>query len=188
MSGQPDGNALEMLVRITDDLRSLARKIGSVSDEGSKDERAEASAFPSLAEKASPFRAELGKRGLRREPGPSLPDKYLLKRMIRYRGFRVEIFGDKLFTDPAWDMVLDLALARLEHRRVSITSLCIASRVPATTALRWIGVLEQEGFFVRSSDELDRRRSFIELSEKGLRLVAKYFDFCGGYPECAAVA
>ena len=42
-------------------------------------------------------------------------------------------------------MLLDLTAARAEHTRVSVTSLCIASGVPPTTALRWIGQMSDAG-------------------------------------------
>ncbi len=60
-------------------------------------------------------------------------------RIIRQRQLRARFFDGELFADPAWDMLLDLTAARVEARRVSVTSLCIASGVPPTTALRWIG-------------------------------------------------
>src|SRR3546814_1843272 len=48
-------------------------------------------------------------------------------------------------SDPAWDMLLDLYLAAERNTRpVSISSLCIASAVPATTALRWIKTFRSE--------------------------------------------
>src|SRR3546814_2126456 len=56
--------------------------------------------------------------------------------------------------------------ARLEHKRVSVSSLCIAAAVPATTALRWIKSMTDEGLFVRRADNNDGRRIFIELSDE----------------------
>ena len=73
-------------------------------------------------------------------------------------------------------MLLDLTAARAEHRRVSVTSLCIASGVPTTTALRWIKLLEQAGFVERVEDDTDRRRAFVSLTEIGVESVARYFE------------
>ena len=36
--------------------------------------------------------------------------------------------------DPAWNMLAELLRARLLDRRVSVTSLCLSSRTPVTTA------------------------------------------------------
>jgi DNA-binding MarR family transcriptional regulator len=72
-------------------------------------------------------------------------------------------------------MLLDLTAARAEHKRVSVTSLCIASGVPATTALRWIALMVEQGLFVRVGDQTDRRRAFIELSKQSADAIASYF-------------
>lgn len=73
-------------------------------------------------------------------------------------------------------MLLDLTAARAEHRRVSVTSLCIASGVPTTTALRWIKLLEQAGTVQRLEDDTDRRRAFVALTEQGAESLARYFQ------------
>ena len=91
------------------------------------------------------------------------------------RGF----FDGELFGDPAWDMLLDLTAARAEHTRVSVTSLCIASGVPPTTALRWIGQMTDAGLLCRVEDETDRRRAFITLTDKAADAMARYFAELG---------
>lgn len=105
----------------------------------------------------------------------SLPDPNLLEKISRNRRKRREFFGDRLFEDPAWDMILDLAMARARFQRVAVTSLCIASGVPATTALRWISVLINRGVFQREDDVTDKRRAFISLTDAGAHKVARYF-------------
>ena len=107
---------------------------------------------------------------------PPLPDPRLIRRIILQRQMRAQFLGSGLFADPAWDMLLDLTAAREEHRRVSVTSLCIASRVPPTTALRWITLLEEAGLVQRSGDNADRRRTFIALTDKAASKIARYFD------------
>ena len=88
-----------------------------------------------------------------------------IRAIIRARRLRDRYFGGGLFADPAWDMLLDLMAARLERRRVAVSSLCIAAAVPPTTALRWIRTLCDQGLLVRAADAEDGRRVFIELSE-----------------------
>ena len=78
---------------------------------------------------------------------------------------RLRYFDGSLFADPAWDILLDLAAARAERQQVSVTSLCIAAGVPATTALRWIGQMVEAGLLVRLSDPHDRRRAYIALAD-----------------------
>ncbi len=83
---------------------------------------------------------------------------------IKARRLRDRFFDPALFADPAWDILLDLAAARLEGRPVSVSSLCIAASVPTTTGLRWIKALVDRGLLERQSDREDARRAFISLA------------------------
>lgn len=120
-----------------------------------------------------------GSERLIRAARPALPDPRLVRRIIRQRQLRARFFDGDLFGDPAWDMLLDLTAARAEHARVSVTSLCIASGVPPTTALRWIGQMIDAGLLERVEDETDRRRAFITLTDKASDAMARYFGELG---------
>lgn len=89
-----------------------------------------------------------------------------VRKIIRLRARRQRIFGSAIFGEPAWDMLLDLYLATLQRRAESVTSLGLASGVPATTALRWINLLEEDGWIVRMPDPHDGRRVLVSLSSK----------------------
>lgn len=97
-----------------------------------------------------------------------------VRSIIRARRLRDQYFHGGLFADPAWDMLLDLMAARLEGNRVAVSSLCIAAAVPATTALRWIKTLTDEGLLVRAADPQDGRRVYIELSDETARALTAY--------------
>lgn len=88
-----------------------------------------------------------------------------VRALLRARRGRCVYFDSGLFADPAWDMMLDLLAARLERRAVSVSSLCLASGVAQTTALRWIGLLVSRGLIVRRRDCSDGRRVLVTLSE-----------------------
>ena len=118
---------------------------------------------------------EAGSRGAR----PPLPDPRLVRRIIQHRQARTKFFDGDLFADPAWDMLLDLTAARAEHARVSVTSLCIASGVPPTTALRWIGQMTKAGLLDRVEDDADKRRAFVALSDRTAEAIARYFAELG---------
>jgi anthranilate/para-aminobenzoate synthase component I len=98
-----------------------------------------------------------------------------VRKAIRARRLRSRPFPDVLFEDPAWDMLLDLYAAHLERAQVSVSSLCIASAVPPSTALRWISKMTEDGLFVREPDPFDRRRAFMALSEAVLDRMNRYF-------------
>lgn len=110
-----------------------------------------------------------------RSARPPLPDPRLVRRIIRQRQLRASFFDGDLFADPVWEMLLDLTAARVEHTRVSVTSLCIASGVPPTTALRWIAQMKDIGLIERLEDETDRRRAFITLSDSAADAMARFF-------------
>ena len=86
--------------------------------------------------------------------------------IIDMRRLRQTHFSVDLFADPAWDILLDLALAELSQRRVCVSSLCLGAQVPTTTALRWIKHMTDTGWLVRKDDPLDARRKFVELSKE----------------------
>jgi hypothetical protein len=104
-----------------------------------------------------------------------LPDPHAVRQIIANRLSRSRYFDPALFGDPAWDMLLDLTAAHSEGARVSVTSLCIAAAVPATTAPRWITQMVESGIFLRVPDPADKRRAFIALSDKALAAMSGYF-------------
>ena len=102
-----------------------------------------------------------------------------LRRMLAARRARGSFFSEGLFADPAWDILLDLLIARLTHVRVSVSNVCVASNVPQTTALRWIKTLEAEGLVVRGADQHDGRRYYLELTPEAVRAMQLYFGSIG---------
>nr|WP_298927687.1 winged helix DNA-binding protein [uncultured Erythrobacter sp.] len=89
---------------------------------------------------------------------------------------RESIFGDgELFGEPAWDILLDLYVAYVERKKVSVSSACIGSAAPSTTGLRWLGILSEQELVTREHDPEDQRRVLVRLSEKGLKAMDTYF-------------
>jgi len=78
---------------------------------------------------------------------------------------RSSFFPGATFEDPQWLMMLDLFIAGEEGRDVSVSSLCFASGVPPTTALRHIRTLVSKGLFERISHPRDRRICHVRLSD-----------------------
>lgn len=97
--------------------------------------------------------------------------------ICRMRRRRDTIFGEQgMFADPSWDILLDLFIAHLRNRQISITSACMASRVPQTTGLRWLALLENDGLVVRERDPLDARRIFVQLTKPAIAKMTKAFE------------
>jgi len=170
-----------MLLRLTEQVGQIADRLDRLGGQGapppaSNDDSAFRFDSP-RPEAAAPV--DGGSERLVRGARPPLPDPRLVRRIIRQRQLRARFFDGDLFADPAWDMLLDLTAARAEHARVSVTSLCIASGVPPTTALRWIGQMTDGGLFERIEDDTDRRRAFIALTDRAADAMARYFADLG---------
>lgn len=97
---------------------------------------------------------------------------------IQGRAARAQFFKASLFSDPAWDILLELFAAEQEGRRVSISAAGLTAEIPLTTALRWINALEREDLVERAADPTDARRTFLKLTGKGLRAMTLYFQSC----------
>ena len=115
------------------------------------------------------------------QPTVDVPDISVetVRAIIRARRLRSRYFREELFADPAWDMLLDLLQAEIAKLRVPVSSLCIAAAVPATTALRWLKSMVQEGVFVRRADPHDGRRVFVELAPETSYALRRYFAEVG---------
>ncbi len=107
------------------------------------------------------------------ESGPIVEKR--VRRALKLRRKREALFGANLFGEPAWDMLLQLYATTLAGGRESVTSLCLASAAPMTTALRTLEHLEDRGWIQRQRDESDRRRSFLSLSGKAVAALESLF-------------
>ncbi|HJQ17021.1 MAG TPA: MarR family transcriptional regulator [Allosphingosinicella sp.] len=95
---------------------------------------------------------------------------------------RQDFLPGAVFEDPQWMMTLELFIAAEERREIPVTSLCCASGVPPTTALRHIRKLEAKGIFERLSHPSDKRITFVRLSKAARREVERYLhsiNTCG---------
>lgn len=81
--------------------------------------------------------------------------------LLAARRKRAEIFGDRIFSDPAWDIVLELFAAELGDRRVRLDDL--AAIAPISVLARWVAVLEERGL-VECAGRLDPSQCWIRLS------------------------
>ncbi|GAA0275021.1 hypothetical protein GCM10009127_14500 [Alteraurantiacibacter aestuarii] len=172
------------LLRLTEQVNQISEKLERMGEpaESGRSVRSPTRAFRFDEQAGGPQSTgdkQSSSDRLVRSTRPPLPDPRLVRRIIHQRQLRARFFDGDLFADPAWDMLLDLTAARVEHNRVSVTSLCIASGVPPTTALRWISQMTDSGLLERVEDDTDRRRAFIALSDKATDGMARYFDEMG---------
>jgi DNA-binding MarR family transcriptional regulator len=117
---------------------------------------------------------EFSMRNFASDEGRS-PSDALIRREQSARKYRNELFGEGLFGDPAWDLLLELYANALGQQRISLSSASCASCVPLSTALRWMVAFEERGLITRDSDPLDARRTWISLTPHGASLMHSYF-------------
>lgn len=82
--------------------------------------------------------------------------------ILQIRRRRSEVFGEGLFSDPAWDILLELFAAQLRQRRLELTDL--ESIAPTSTLARWVAVLQERGLVICELDALCPDRFWIALS------------------------
>ena len=139
------------------------RRTGAVGDFSDRDS-ARLNALGREVERIARALSDLATEAKVAVPAASVAAPFV-RAILKRRRDRERYFPAELFSDPAWDMLLDLSAARLERRSVSVSSLCIAAAVPTTTALRLIRNLCDVGMFERTTDPDDLRRGIISLSD-----------------------
>lgn len=98
----------------------------------------------------------------------------LAERELSLWQLRRRILGTLADVSSHWSIVLDLFVNSARSRRVSVTSACIAAGGAPTTALRRVEELEECRIVERQPDTLDRRRTWVALTELGRTLVVNY--------------
>lgn len=171
-----DEDHLRQIAQLQDEVARIARLLARLASEDFSGTRNTGG----LRSGATEDQVQAAARAYRAKPGLGAAGEPItardIRRWIRMRRMRDELFPAEMFADPAWDMLLDLFAARMEDGQVSVSSLCIAAAVPATTALRWIKTLTDDGTFIRESDPRDGRRVFVALSERSLFAMTRYFQ------------
>ncbi len=98
------------------------------------------------------------------------------KSMVAARRRRTECFTGVYFSDPSWDIILELYVALCEDRAVGVSSLCRLSRGSATTALRSLDSLDALGYTARRPDTADRRRVIVAMLPKLANRLETWLD------------
>ncbi|MEG3146608.1 MarR family transcriptional regulator [Sphingomonas sp. RT2P30] len=83
-----------------------------------------------------------------------------------------------LFHDPAWDIMLDLFVRGEQQEVVSVSSACVASCAPHSTALRCLKAMERKGLVAFERDPFDKRRRFVALNRDMRDRMADWLAEC----------
>jgi hypothetical protein len=106
---------------------------------------------------------------------PPRADERKVRWLIELGRVRSEQIGGNLVAEAAWTILLELFAAELAHRRTSVVELCRLSRVPESTARRWLNVLEEDQWLVRRGSPLQEHEQWAELSARGSVKLHRYF-------------
>jgi FixJ family two-component response regulator len=158
LDGTPTGREelLRSMAGLRTELQRLSRLIDDPQPNGGEAMSARVTTF------APPVPTSHGRLAELSTPALAEYIRELLKKESRRR----RIGGVDVFGDPAWEMLLDLMLAKIEGRRVPVSSACIASGAPMSTALRLVGRLVDEGVLCKQPDLTDRRRHFLTINNR----------------------
>lgn len=96
-----------------------------------------------------------------------LGEDHILSILMARRG-REEIFGRNLFSDPAWDILLELYAAHLGERRMSVADLTRTIDSPASTVARWVHALAEHDLVTSERPEREFHRGGLALTEKAV--------------------
>jgi len=105
---------------------------------------------------------------------PDLSER--IRAILHEHKVRARIFRGSALVDTGWNMLLDLMLAHLEGRQIYLSSLCVASGLPITNGKRRVAQLIADGLVRRDSDQADRRRVLVSLTDSGLERLFAYLD------------
>ena len=95
---------------------------------------------------------------------------------LKIREARRQHLPDHYAGDPVWDILLCLDRAARDGGPYFICSLEADTGTPATTVLRYLTRLEEDGLVERTPNREDRRRVHIRLSDKARTLLDDVFE------------
>ena len=180
-----DMSGLELLRKLSRMEQSRAIRVIVVSAEASVDHVLNALRLGAFDFLPKPVHAEelvdVVRRAVADDRGPP-PQRELSRAeaaqlLLSARRKRDAIFGEDLFEDPSWNIMLDLYASSLRGRKVVVTDLCVASGTSATTALRRLGTLAALGLIERIPDPEDRRRVLVVQTDRGRAAMDQFAEW-----------
>jgi DNA-binding transcriptional ArsR family regulator len=96
--------------------------------------------------------------------------------VLSVRRGRETLFGQHLFSDPAWDILLELYAARLGKRSNSTDELARSLGVPHCIIERWIRALENSGLVEESIEPQRIGPAIVSLTDEGATKMTMLVD------------
>ena len=98
-----------------------------------------------------------------------------VKHELKAIELRHRIFPAAAHDQLAWTMLLVAYQHGVQRKRLSVTALGNFSYAPASTALRYVGLLKRAGLLHSETDQADRRRQWVSISDEARGLMVRYF-------------
>ena len=102
----------------------------------------------------------------------------VVARIISARRARTGLFRPELFSDPAWDILLVLCLAKAREQLMTVLELAEATATPVSTAVRWVDLLERDGLLQRDADPARAGYDDVRLSVRGRAAIYQWLEDC----------
>lgn len=107
------------------------------------------------------------------EDGPVSLTEDQIQSILEVRRQRSAILGDGLFSDPAWDILLELLAARLGKRKLTLSDL--ENIAPPSVVARWVATLQERALVVCETNAFRPDQFGIELSEECSHRLMRFF-------------
>jgi FixJ family two-component response regulator len=105
--------------------------------------------------------------------GGAMAGAAALNAILRNRATRKTIFKGQDLPDIAWDILLQLALARTRGEVLDISSLCSFIDATRTSVWRRLGELADLGLITRNPDPSDARRVMLEITDEPFNTIVE---------------
>jgi hypothetical protein len=100
----------------------------------------------------------------------------IVRLLVSMRKIVGEVIGYKVCPNPIFDMLLELYLARHEHREVYLYPLCIVANCAVATGHRKVLFLERRGLVDRLTGSRDKRRLILKMTDGGGEMMDGILD------------
>jgi len=94
--------------------------------------------------------------------------------ILKHRKMRRGHLPEQIFGEPGWEMLLDLFIHMNLGKAVNISSMCLATNAPKTTALRYIELLAEMGLIQKVASPHDGRITYVKLTPKAYVSLGTY--------------
>ena len=96
----------------------------------------------------------------------TLTEDHLMS-VLFVRRARAAVLGENLFSDPAWDILLELFAAKLGRRQMTLTEIALSIETPVSTTSRWLAALKSQGLVQSDIQAADPHTPLLKLTDEG---------------------